>query len=40
MEEVHKKLADVRSKYDILLGNDHNKKDKYGKELINISFVK
>tara|TARA_R110001592_G_scaffold361493_1_gene672278 strand:+ start:505 stop:834 length:330 start_codon:yes stop_codon:yes gene_type:complete len=40
MEEVHKKLADVRAKYDIQLGNDHNKKDKYGKELYNVSFVK
>jgi len=40
MEEVNKRLADVRAKYDIQLGNDHNKKDKYGKELYNISFVK
>ena len=40
MEEVNKKLADVRAKYDIQLGNDHNKKDKYGKELYNVSFVK
>jgi hypothetical protein len=40
MEEVHKKLSDVRSKYDIQLGNDRNKKDKYGKELYNVSFVK
>jgi len=40
MEEVNKRLADVRAKYDIQLGNDHNKKDKYGKELYNVSFVK
>jgi len=40
MEEVNKKLAEVRAKYDIQLGNDHNKKDKYGKELFNVSFVK
>ena len=39
MEEVNKKLAEVRAKYDIQLGNDPNKKDKYGKELYNISFV-
>jgi len=40
MEEVNKKLAEVRAKYDIQLGNDRNKKDKYGKELFNVSFVK
>ena len=40
MEEVNKKLSEVRAKYDIQLGNDHNKKDKYGKELYNVSFVK
>ena len=38
--EVDKKLAEVRSIYNIQLGQDPNKKDKYGKELINISFVK
>jgi len=40
MEEVNKKLSEVRAKYDIQLGNDHNKKHKYGKELYNVSFVK
>ena len=39
-DEVNKKLAEVRSMYKIQLGQDPNKKDKYGKELINISFVK
>ena len=40
MEEVNKKLSEVRAKYDIQLGHDHNKKHKYGKELYNVSFVK
>jgi len=40
IEDCHKKLADVKTKYTIQLGNDHNKIDKYGKELYNISFVK
>ncbi len=40
IEDCHKKLADVKTKYDIQLGNDHNKPEKYGKELYNISFVK
>ncbi len=39
-DEINKKLAEVRSMYKIQLGQDPNKKDKYGKELINISFVK
>jgi len=39
-EEANRKLAEVRSMYQIQLGQDPNKKDKYGKELINISFVK
>ena len=39
-EEANKKLAELRSMYTIQLGQDPNKKDKYGKELINISFVK
>ena len=39
-DEVSKKLAEVRTMYTIQLGQDPNKKDKYGKELINISFVK
>ena len=36
---VNRKLAEIRSMYKIQLGQDPNKKDKYGKELINISFV-
>tara|TARA_R110001583_G_scaffold25807_13_gene93424 strand:- start:92 stop:424 length:333 start_codon:yes stop_codon:yes gene_type:complete len=40
IEDCHKKLADVKTKYDIQLGNDHNKPKKYGKELYNISCVK
>ena len=40
MEEANRKLAEVRTMYTIQLGQDPNKKDKYGKELINISFVK
>jgi sugar diacid utilization regulator len=39
-EEANRKLAEVRSMYQIQLGQDPNKKDKYGKELINLSFVK
>ena len=39
-DEINKKLAEVRSMYKIQLGQDPNKKDKYGKELINISFIK
>jgi hypothetical protein len=39
-EEANKKLAEVRTMHQIQLGQDPNKKDKYGKELINISFVK
>ena len=39
-DEINKKLAEVRSMYKIQLGQDPNKKDKYGKELINLSFVK
>ena len=39
-EEANKKLAEVRTMYKIQLGQDPNKKDKYGKELINLSFVK
>lgn len=38
--EANIKLAEVRSMYKIQLGQDPNKKNKYGKELINISFVK
>ena len=39
MEDCMKKLNDIKSKYTIQLGNDHNKVEKYGKELYNISFV-
>ena len=39
-EEANKTLADVRKEYTIAKGQDPNKKDKYDKELINISFVK
>ena len=39
-DEINKKLAEVRSMYKIQLGQDPNKKDKYGKELINVSSVK
>ena len=39
-DEINRKLAEVRSMYKIQLGQDPNKKDKYGKELINLSFVK
>jgi hypothetical protein len=39
-DEVNKTLAEVRKEYTIAIGQDPKKKDKYGKELINISFVK
>ncbi len=39
MEDCMKRLNDIKSKYTIQLGNDHNKVEKYGKELYNISFV-
>ncbi len=32
-DEIDKKLAEVRSMYKIQLGQDPNKKDKYGKEI-------
>jgi len=32
-------LNDVKSKYRIAIGTDHLKKDKYNKELYQISFV-
>jgi len=38
-EDCLKRLADVRSKYEIALGKDHNKPKKYNKELWQISFV-
>ena len=40
MEEANRKLAEVRKEYTIAIGQDPKKKDKYGNELINISFVK
>ena len=39
-DEINKTLSEIRSMYTIQLGQDPNKKDKYGKELINISFIK
>jgi len=39
-DDCMKRLAEIKTRYDIQLGNDHNKADKYGKELYNISFVK
>ena len=39
MEEVNKRLSTIRSNYQIQIGDDKNKPDKYGKELYNISFV-
>ena len=39
-DEVNRKLAEIRKEYTIAKGQDPNKKDKYDKELINISFVK
>jgi hypothetical protein len=39
-DSVMRRLADLRSKYTIAKGTNPEKKDKYGKELINISFVK
>jgi hypothetical protein len=39
-DEANKTLAEVRKEYTIAIGQDPKKKDKYGKELINISFVK
>jgi len=38
-EDCMKELANIKDKYNIQLGNDHNKTEKYGKELYNISFV-
>jgi hypothetical protein len=39
-DDINKTLAEVRKEYTIAIGQDPNKKDKYGKELINVSFVK
>jgi len=38
--EANMKLAEIRSMYTIQKGSNPEKKDKYDKELINISFVK
>jgi len=40
MEDVHKTLADVKTKYRLQVGTDFDNKKKYGKELFNISNVK
>tara|TARA_Y100000592_G_C5273712_1_gene223069 strand:+ start:297 stop:563 length:267 start_codon:yes stop_codon:yes gene_type:complete len=39
-DEINKTLAEVRKEYTIAKGTNPEKKDKFGKELINISFVK
>ena len=39
-EEINQKLSYVRSKYEIKIGDDKNKPNKFGKELYSISFVK
>ena len=39
-DAIMKRLADIRSKHTIAKGTNPEKKDKYDKELINISFVK
>ena len=38
-DDCLKKLNDVKAKYEIAIGTNHNKPS-YGKELYNISFVK
>jgi hypothetical protein len=38
-EECIQKLSEVRSKHTIAKGKDYLKKDKYDKELYNISFI-
>ncbi len=38
-EACIQKLSEVRTKYKIAKGKDYRKKDKYDKELYNISFV-
>tara|TARA_R110002050_G_scaffold84556_1_gene180573 strand:+ start:106 stop:432 length:327 start_codon:yes stop_codon:yes gene_type:complete len=40
IEDCYKKLADVKTNYDIQIGNNHDKPTKMGKELYNISNVK
>ena len=39
-DEINKTLAEVRKEYTIAKGTNPEKKDKFGEELINISFVK
>ncbi len=39
-EDANKILAGVRKEYTIAKGTNPEKKDKFGEELINISFVK
>jgi len=39
-EEANKTLAEVRKEYTIAKGTNPNKKDKFDKELINLSFSK
>ena len=39
-DEINKVLAEVRKEYTIAKGTNPEKKEKFGKELINISFVK
>jgi uncharacterized membrane protein len=38
--EINKTLAEVRKEYTIAKGTNPEKKNKFGEELINISFVK
>jgi len=38
-EDCMKQLSDIKTKYEIAVGMDHNKPSTYGKELYNISFV-
>ena len=39
-DEINKTLAEVRKEYTIAKGTNPEKKDKFGEELINVSFVK
>lgn len=38
-EDCMKRLAEIHSKYDVAIGQDHNKPSKYNKELWQISWV-
>ena len=40
VDDVEKKLNEIRTKYTIAKGRDHRKKDKYNKELIYIRHEK